>query len=106
MTYDESCVVVAVVQTATNDDLSGASSSGGVSVSGTDWKLEVYDSETGKCRHDVSLRNATSAGSGNGRCPFNRMVALKSQHENFQQQLIAVIDNDRGSIMDVRRRPG
>ena len=62
-----------------------------------DYRLKLYNLRTGAHQHDVLLRYANFR-------PFSSLVTLNSN--SSLRQLIGVIDDEKGTILDVRKRSG
>jgi hypothetical protein len=91
LTMDESVLVVAAVA-------DGSSSSNDLDqTAATEYYLQLFNSQNGLHLNDITLRY-------NSFRPFNNIVHLKA--DSSHQQFVALIDDEKGNIIDVNRRSG
>jgi hypothetical protein len=91
LTMDESVLVVAAMGE------SNVSSNELDQKAATEYFLKLFDSQNGMHLYDIALRYSNFR-------PFSSMVRLQADYAH--QHFVAVIDDDKGNILDVHKRSG
>jgi hypothetical protein len=91
LTMDESVLVVAAAAecSSSSNELDQKAA--------TEYYLQLFNSENGMHLNDIALRY-------NSFRPFSNIVHLKADYSH--QQFVAVIDDEKGNIIDVNKRSG